>query len=72
MLYKEHMIIKFLSRKSNTQGQLVRYVCRYILRDNKPSFDENAVLILRHNIRTRNINGYIHEFKIGYHYADSK
>lgn len=52
------MIIKNLTRKSN-QGQLVKYVCRYIL---NPEKNKDQFLI-RHNIKSKSINGFIKEFK---------
>ena len=58
------MIIKSLSRTSHSQSQLIKYVCKYILRDGNPAFDKDATLIHRHNIRNRNntIDGYIKQF----------
>lgn len=57
------MIIKSLSRKSNT-GQLIKYVLRYTLKENEPQkVKENATIVLRHNLRSRSIKNYIQEFK---------
>ena len=65
------MIIKTLSRKSNT-GQLVNYIFKYVFRERIKSVspgkqeqlktDKNK-FIIRHNIRSRSINGMIKEFK---------
>lgn len=64
------MIVKSLSRKSNS-GQLVKYICRYVLKDNKqPEVknkellkQEDATVILRYNLRSRSVKGYIKEFQ---------
>lgn len=55
------MIIKSLSRKSNP-AQLIRYVLRYSLKETKQARQEHATLMLRHNIRSRSLDGYIKEF----------
>ncbi|MBL7738473.1 MAG: relaxase/mobilization nuclease domain-containing protein [Chitinophagaceae bacterium] len=64
------MIIKFLSRKSNS-GQLLQYICRYIF-DEKKLQKEDLILhgigskqdkfLIRHNIRSRSIKGFLKEF----------
>lgn len=63
------MIIKSLSRKSNT-GQLVNYIFRYVFREQdkngdntKPEKSNNNKFIIRHNTRSRSLNGFIKEFK---------
>lgn len=56
------MILKSLSRKSNP-SQLIGYVLRYSLKENKQAeHKEDATLILRHNLRSRSVQGYIKEF----------
>lgn len=59
------MILKTLSRKSvNSSAQLVAYLLRYSLRDKvHVEHKEDAALILRHNLRSRSIKGYIKEFQ---------
>lgn len=64
------MIVKSLSRSSNG-GQLIGYVCRYGLDDEKrtsPVEREHPAinirkLIIRHNIRSRSLKGIIKEFE---------
>ena len=63
------MIIKSLSRKSNT-GQLVNYVFKYVFKEKnieptKPEQSKNdkSKFIIRHNIRSRSVKGFIKEFK---------
>jgi hypothetical protein len=57
------MIIKSLSRKSNS-GQLVKYALRYSLKQNSQlEKQENAIVLLRHNLRTKTAEGNIKEFK---------
>lgn len=57
------MIIKSLSRKNNA-AQLVKYVLRYSLKENRAMKDkEHATIILRHNLRSRSLNGYVKEFR---------
>lgn len=63
------MIVKSLSRKSNT-GQLVNYVFKYVFKEKnikptKPeqSKSEKNKFIIRHNIRSRSVKGFIKEFK---------
>ena len=53
------MIVKSLSRKSGT-NQLLRYIFRYIF--NESALGINAT-ILKHNIRSKDITGFIKEFK---------
>ena len=62
------MIIKALTRRSTGPSQLVKYIFRYIHAEekqaqNQRSQNENAPFIIRHNIRSRTIDGYIQEFK---------
>ena len=66
------MILKSLSRKSDSTGQLVRYITRYILKEQKEgksSSTEKMELVdkpflIRHNLRTRtSIEGFIREFQ---------
>ncbi len=54
------MIIKNLSRKSGS-GQLINYIFRYILNDEKQPVE--SPFVIRHNVRSRDIQGYIREFK---------
>src|ERR1700741_1033396 len=61
------MIIKTLSRKSNT-GQLFQYVFRYVFqrKENSPTKSVGSgkdKFIVRHNIRSRSLNGIIREYK---------
>lgn len=63
------MIVKSLSRKSNT-GQLVNYVFKYVFKERniKPtkseqSNNDKSKFIIRHNIRSRSVKGFIKEFK---------
>jgi hypothetical protein len=53
------MIIKNLTRKSGS-GQLLTYICRYMQQDKK---EERVPFILRHNIRSTDIPGFVKEFK---------
>jgi Relaxase/Mobilisation nuclease domain len=61
------MIIKNLSRKNTGTSTLLRYIFRYILNEDKRSHSmdkkESRPFILRHNIRTNTIEGYIKEFE---------
>jgi hypothetical protein len=54
------VIVKSLSRKSNP-AQLIKYVLRYVLNPSKAP-DSDATVI-RHNIKSRDVDGYIKEFK---------
>ncbi len=62
------MIIKTLSRKSNT-SQLVSYVFKYVfkerqnIRQAKPEKPDKSKFIIRHNIRSRSVKGFVKEFK---------
>lgn len=57
------MIIKSLSRKSNP-AQLIQYALRYSMKEgNMQTQKEQAVFLLKHNIRSTNVEGYIKEFK---------
>ncbi|NOT91961.1 relaxase/mobilization nuclease domain-containing protein [Ferruginibacter sp.] len=57
------MIIKSLSRKSNP-AQLIKYALRYSLKENdKQAQKEHATVLLRHNLRSKDIEGCIIEFK---------
>jgi hypothetical protein len=65
------VIIKTLSRKSNT-GQLVSYIFKYVFKEkeknNAPVKPENVKagkgkFIIKHNIRSRSVKGYMKEFK---------
>jgi Relaxase/Mobilisation nuclease domain len=59
------MIIKALSRKAGG-GQLIRYILRYALDDEKQTVSKDQPaqsFIIRHNIRSRSIEGFIKEFK---------
>lgn len=64
------MIIKFLSRKSNSK-QLLEYILRYIVDDNKLTKNDLTIndsnvrpnkFIIRHNVRARSIKGFLREF----------
>lgn len=59
------MILKTLSRKSNT-GQLVQYICRYIFKDEGKNLNASTdnKFILKHNIRSRSLDGFIKEFRV--------
>lgn len=56
-------VIKNLTRKSS--GPVIKYILRYMLSDDKQLKKEslNKPFIVRHNIRSRTIEGYIKEFK---------
>jgi hypothetical protein len=59
------MIIKALSRKAGS-GQLIRYILRYVLDDDKREISKDyssQSFIIRHNIRSHAIEGFIKEFK---------
>jgi len=56
------MIIKSLSRKSNP-GQLFSYVLKYSVRKNAMENKSFAKIILQHNLYSKNLAGYIKEFK---------
>lgn len=57
------MILKSLSRKSN-QTQLINYVLRYTVKEKQSKQDKETVtIILRHNLRSRAIQGIIQEYK---------
>lgn len=59
------MIIKNLTRKNNS-GQLLRYILRYILTKEKQALSDRTLpkpFLIRKNIRSRTLEGYIHEFK---------
>jgi Relaxase/Mobilisation nuclease domain. len=58
------VILKTLSRKSNT-GQLVQYIFRYIFKEEKKNLEssKDKPFILRHNIRSRSLKGFIREFR---------
>ncbi len=57
------MIIKSLSRKSNPV-QLIRYALKYSLKENNTQTQkEHATILLKHNLRSKDIDGYIKEFK---------
>jgi hypothetical protein len=70
------MIIKSMSRKSSI-GQLISYATRYSLKENnKQNNQESAIVLVRHNLRSKNVQGYINEFKQNetfrvYHRKDS-
>lgn len=64
------MIIKFLSRKANS-GQLVQYILRYILSENKSAKNHDGknnvintkdTFLIKHNIRSRTVKGFLKEF----------
>lgn len=56
------MIIKNLTRKNPAgTGQLIRYIFRYILSEEK-QLPSSRPFIVRHNLRSRSIEGYIKEF----------
>lgn len=54
------MIIKTLSRKTNT-GTLMNYLFKYITDERKAP---TKPFVVRHNIRTNTIQGYIQEFEV--------
>ncbi len=65
------MIIKFLSRKSSNSKQLLEYILRYIVDDNKLTKTDLTIndsnvrpnkFIIRHNVRSRSIKGFVREF----------
>jgi hypothetical protein len=59
------MIIKNLTRKNNS-GQLIKYILRYILTEEKQMPKNQKApkpFLIRHNIRSRSVDGYIREFQ---------
>jgi len=64
------MILKVLTRKAGS-GQLVRYILRYAMNTQKQTNSKETntqspgknSFIIRHNIRSRSIEGFIKEFK---------
>lgn len=58
------MIIKSLSRKSNP-AQLIKYALRYSLKENSTQIQQkdHATVLLKYNLRSKNIEGYLKEFK---------
>jgi hypothetical protein len=50
-----------MSRRSNPQ-QLISYVLRYSLKERDNQLKEHATVILRHNLRSRSLKGYIREY----------
>jgi hypothetical protein len=54
------MIIKNLTRRSGS-SQLLTYIFRYILNDEKQGAD--APFVIRHNVMSKDIPGFIREFK---------
>lgn len=63
------MIVKCMSRKTNNSGQLIRYVLRYVLNDEKnidtinKSSNLRSKILIRHNIRSRSLKGFVKEFQ---------
>lgn len=59
------MIVKNLTRKKTGTGQLVRYIFRYILKEEKqaPVKESSSPFIITHNVRSKSVDGYIQEFK---------
>jgi len=67
------MILKALTRKAGS-GQLIRYILRYTLDDQKQNGSKEftkssgeSPFIIRHNIRSRTLDGFIMEFKQNEH-----
>lgn len=56
------MILKSLSRKSNST-QLIKYATRYITKDKAHTHQDDAVILVRHNIRSKSVEGFIKEFQ---------
>lgn len=63
------MIIKNLTRK-NAPRQLIRYILRYILEEEKHAPEKTKHnlnldnFVIRHNLKSKDIEGYVREFKI--------
>lgn len=59
------MIIKNLTRKKTGTGQLIRYIFRYMLDEEKQlnQGDKEQALVIRHNVRNRTVEGFIKAFK---------
>lgn len=65
------MIVKSLSRKSDSGSQLLNYVFRYIMKPEKGKdiiaqhkvIPQKSKLVIRHNIRARSIKGFCKEFQ---------
>lgn len=63
------MIIKNLTRK-NAPAQLISYILRYILEEEKQASGKTkhnlnlGNFVIRHNLKSKNTEGYVREFKI--------
>jgi hypothetical protein len=61
------MIVKSLSRRSGSTGQLVRYALKYVLEKEQKvqslKEQKSRSFIIKHNVRSRSITGYIREFE---------
>ncbi|MBS1511055.1 MAG: hypothetical protein JST86_09450 [Bacteroidetes bacterium] len=66
------MILKSLSRKTNNTGQLVKYICRYVLKEQEHQHaskhqgqeQKEKPFLIRHNLRSRtSLEGFIREFQ---------
>ena len=58
-----------MSRKVNNSGQLIQYVLRYVLDDEKKinatnkSSNLKSNILIKHNLRSRSLKGFVKEFK---------
>lgn len=60
------MVFKSLSRRSGSTSQLLRYIFRYVLEKEEKEKEiehKEKPFIIRHNLRTRTISGYVREFE---------
>ncbi len=60
------MILKNLTRKKTGTRQLVRYIFRYMLQEEKTGAAKrknNTPFIIRHNIKSKSVEGFIKEFE---------
>lgn len=59
------MIIKNLTRKKTGIGQLLNYLFKYVTEEEKiKGFSGNDTLVIRHNVRSRSVQGFIKEFEL--------
>lgn len=56
------MIIKNLTRKKGT-GQLIGYLFRYFLKEDKTLNVDRKPLIIKHNLRSNNIESWTKQFR---------
>ncbi len=62
------MILKSLSRRSNSGGQLFSYLLRYSLKEKSLKNKDQATIIYTHNLRSRSPQGWIKEYLVNESY----